>query len=257
MLAAINQRNINEDDYPFNIVSFDKINLEYPVVFFTGSNGSGKSTILNAIANLSNSISLGKEAFKYDYNKAYSLSFSQKLKRGYYFTSEDFYTYLIWAKKDYQVNQEMLSEASARHTNKEGLGYILETNLHKNNSAALNSIVDNYLKVSHGEGYIDFFKSRLRANTLYLLDEPETPLSFQNQLSLLALIDEYTKLGSQFIICTHSPILLAYPNAKIYYFEDGVESLEYSDHPIVKDYKYFLDSPDRFMYHLLKSEKND
>lgn len=257
MLSSINQKHINDNDYPFNIVDFDKLNLEYPVVFLTGSNGSGKSTILNAIASLSNSISLGKDSFNYEYNKSYSLSFSRKLKRGYYFTSEDFYTYLIWAKKEYQVNQEMLYEASNRHTNKEGLGYILETNLHKNNSAALNSIVDNYLKVSHGEGYIDFFKSRLRANTLYLLDEPETPLSFQNQLSLLSLIDEYTKLGSQFIICTHSPILLAYPDAKIYYFDETVESMEYNEHPIVNDYKFFLNSPDRFMYHLLKSDKND
>lgn len=252
MIKNLKQVNNNET-YPYNVVNFNILDLEYPVVFFTGDNGSGKSTLLSVIAHLSDCINLGKDQHEFhDYSKYYKLSFASKISKGYYFLSEDFYTYLTWAKREVKENEDLLKNTNARHKNKESLGYIMESNLHKSNMRAMDNIVEDYLHVSHGEGYINFFASRLRKNSLYLLDEPESPLSFQNQLSLLSLIDEYTKQGSQFIICTHSPILLAYPNAKIYYFDNTIESIEYDEHPIVKDYQVFLNSPKRFMHHLLK-----
>lgn len=250
--AMVQDRKI--DEYPFNVIDFDRLALDAPVIFFTGANGCGKSTLLRAMASLSQAIDLGKGTKEeYDYHQGFTLSWSHKLKRGYYFQSEDFYTYLQWAKEEIGVNQQMLDEAEERHTNKTRLEYLLETGLHKANRQSMSDLVYDYMNVSHGEGYINFFAERLRSQTLYLLDEPETPLSFQNQLSLLTLIDDYVKEGSQFIMCTHSPILLAYPNALIYYFnEEGISEISYADHPLVKDYTLFLDNPERFMHYLLK-----
>lgn len=253
MLNEIRKHN-NINRYPFNVIHFDRLDLSAPVIFFTGANGCGKSTLLKVIASLTSSIDLGKGSKDtHDYTSGFTLAWSLKLKRGYYFQSEDFYTYLQWAKEEVGVNQQMLDDAEARYTNKSSLGYLLETGVHIHNTKAMDNIIENYLDVSHGEGYITFFADRLRSKTLYLLDEPETPLSFQNQLTLLSLIDEYVKQGSQFIICSHSPILLAYPNAQIYFFEnDEISIVDYKNHPLVKDYQLFLDNPERFMHYLLK-----
>ncbi len=239
--------------YPFNVLEFDRIDLSAPVIFFTGDNGSGKSTLLKAIAYLTKSINLGRtNEDEINYGLGYKLSWSRILKKGYYFQSEDFYTYLMWAKDEIRENQEMLDNAEERHTNKTSLGYLLETGVHKYNRQSMSDIVDDFMKVSHGEGYITFFANRLRSQSLYLLDEPETPLSFQNQLSLLTLIHDYVEEGSQFVICTHSPILLAYPNAKIYYFNDKIEEVDYDAHPLVSEYRLFLNEPGRYMHHLFK-----
>lgn len=240
-------------NYPFDMFTFGELMLNHNVIFFTGNNGSGKSTLLEAIAKLSNCIDLGNSLNQqYDYENFLNLSWSIKLKRGYYFKSEDFYLFLENAKSEQVTNEQFLANTEARHSNKSSLAYLLESGLHKGNIAAYTKIQDNYLKVSHGEGYINFFSERLRSNSLYLLDEPETPLSMQNQLTLISMIDEYVKQGSQFIICTHSPILLAYPDALIYDFNNEYEVVQYNDHYIVNEYRLFLENSDRFIHHLLK-----
>lgn len=254
MLTSINNKaSVKSNKYPYALFNFDQLNLAAPVVFFTGNNGSGKSTVLAAIASLANAINLsGSDIDKFNYSQTLSLAFSLKLKAGYYLQAEDFYNFLSKAKLEQKEHQDLLDQTEARHDNKSGLGYLLESNLHKSNISAFKQIEDKYLNVSHGEGYINFFSDRLRANSLYLLDEPETPLSLDNQLSLIKLIDDAIKLGSQFVICTHSPILLAYPNAIIYDFSDNYAIVDYADHYIVKDYQNFLSNSNRFMHHLLK-----
>ncbi|AMC93385.1 hypothetical protein AOC36_05150 [Erysipelothrix larvae] len=255
MLKEITCLNATQTEYPFNILKFDSLDLSSPVIFLTGENGCGKSTLLNAISTLTQSIPVGKaSSMHHPYEDGFKLSWSSKLKKGYYFQSEDFYTYLSWASDEVETNQMMLQDAQARHKNPESLAYLLETNLHKGNTQRMNGIVESYLKASHGEGYIRFFSERLRSQSLYLLDEPETPLSFQNQLTLLYLIGEYVKKGSQFIICTHSPILLAYPQAKIYYIHEAINEVSYDNHPIVSDTRSFLKDPQRFMHYLFNEE---
>lgn len=254
MLTSINNKaSVKSNKYPYALFNFDQLNLAAPVVFFTGNNGSGKSTVLAAIASLANAINLsGSDIDKFDYSQTLSLAFNLKLKAGYYLQAEDFYNFLSKAKLEQKEHQDLLDHTEARHDNKSGMGYLLESNLHKSNISAFKQVEDKYLNVSHGEGYINFFSDRLRANSLYLLDEPETPLSLDNQLSLIKLIDDAIKLGSQFVICTHSPILLAYPNAIIYDFSDNYAIVDYADHYIVKDYQNFLSNSNRFMHHLLK-----
>src|SRR5690606_13505862 len=100
---------------------------------------------------------------------------------------------------------------------------------------------------SHGEAYLSFFKSRMRLNQLILLDEPETPLSFENQLALMYLLKEGIDMNSQFIIATHSPVIMAFPNATIYQFtERGLEIVPYKSINQVQNLKSCLDEPNRF-----------
>jgi predicted ATPase len=99
---------------------------------------------------------------------------------------------------------------------------------------------------SHGESFLAIAVHRLGPGGLYLLDEPEAALSFQGQLALLLRIDELARAGAQWIIATHSPILVAYPSARILQCSDeGLAEIGYDDVPAVRDLRRFLDDPRR------------
>jgi len=101
---------------------------------------------------------------------------------------------------------------------------------------------------SHGESFRSLMLNRFRGNGIYLLDEPEAALSPVSQMSLLCILHDLEKLNSQFIIATHSPILLAYPNADIYEFnESGIEKKEYKDTDNYILTKSFLDNPEEMI----------
>jgi predicted ATPase len=103
---------------------------------------------------------------------------------------------------------------------------------------------------SHGESFLDLFGARL-GDGLYLLDEPETPLSPHRQLTLLALLGDATKRGAQFVVATHSPILLAFPGARIYDFDAlPVRATTYDALPHVTLTRDFLNAPERYVRHL-------
>lgn len=101
---------------------------------------------------------------------------------------------------------------------------------------------------SHGESFRSLILNRFRARGIYLLDEPEAALSPTSQMSLLCIIDELVKKDTQFIIASHSPIILAYPNADIYEFsEAGIEKKSYKETESYSVTKAFLDDPERMM----------
>ena len=101
---------------------------------------------------------------------------------------------------------------------------------------------------SHGEGFLTFFKARMHQKGIYLLDEPETPLSAINQYQLVVLITDLIKNGSQVIIATHSPILMAIKDAKIYNFTtDAIDEIKYDDIESVQFTKHFLNDKDNFI----------
>ena len=107
-------------------------------------------------------------------------------------------------------------------------------------------------KRSHGESFIQLIENRFYNNGLYLLDEPEAALSPTRQMQFLALVDDLVKHGCQFIICTHSPIILSYPNADIYQInEDKLELIEYKNTELYNIYKSFLQNPERTLNILL------
>ena len=105
---------------------------------------------------------------------------------------------------------------------------------------------------SHGESFIALVANRFEGNGLYLLDEPESALSPQSIMSLVCKIHELVGRDSQFIIATHSPILMAYPNSQILQFTDGgIAEVEYRETAHYKLTKQFIDSPERMMKYLL------
>ena len=105
---------------------------------------------------------------------------------------------------------------------------------------------------SHGESFLSLVQNRFRGNGLYVLDEPEAALSPMRLLTLMAEINELVKKNSQFIIATHSPILMTFPNAEILEFsQDGIKKVKYQETEHFNITKHFLDNPEKMLHYLL------
>lgn len=235
--------NIDVNRYPFSlniIKNLKDIEFTRQVTFFVGENGTGKSTILEAIANKAGFGSEGGSRniqFKTSEEKTYSgtqnlsaqftLSWRQKPKNGYFFRAESFFNVANYI--DY-LERECGGNAYGPYGGK---------SLHEQ---------------SHGESFLAFFHNRLGKEGFFVFDEPEAALSPQRQLSLLVIIHEICKNpNSQFIIATHSPIILAYPNATIYSCDaNTLAKIDYSDTKHYQITKQFLDNPNRYLHHLFK-----
>lgn len=109
----------------------------------------------------------------------------------------------------------------------------------------------NLHECSHGESFIKLIQNRFTENGLYILDEPEAALSPERQMSLLCLIDELVKKGSQFIIASHSPILISYRNATILDLNNNLKEVKYKDTNIYQTYKLYLNDPEGMQHRLL------
>lgn len=211
--------------------------LELPanVNFFVGENGSGKSTLLEGIA------------VSYGFNpEGGSINFNFSTKD----THSDLSEYLILAKSPYRAKDGFFYRAESFYNVSTNLDEIeAETSLYESyGGRSLHA-------QSHGEGLISLIQNRFGGNGLYILDEPEAALSPSRQLTLLCLINELVKRNSQFIIATHSPILMAYPDAAIYEFcESGFEKvrLEETEHYSIT--KAFVNNPEGMMKYLFSEE---
>ncbi len=215
-----------QDAYPFNLPVFQKtrcLSFETPVTLFAGENGSGKSTLLQAISKACG-IHIWQETGRTRYdNNPYedrlgdylSVQWTDGRVPGSFFGSDSFRHF-----------RQVLDEWSVADPGQ--LQYFGGKSL---------------MTQSHGESLMSFFTSRYQIKGLYLLDEPETALSPKNQIRLLELLGRAGDSGlAQFIIATHSPILLASPGAIIYNFNaQPVQTISYeeTDHYLI--YKQFLD----------------
>lgn len=205
------------DQYPFSlpvIRNFDELILTKPVSFLVGENGSGKSTLLEAIAIATGfNAEGGSRNFKFETRRAHAelfryLRLTKGLARsrdGYFLRAESFF--------NVASEIERLDEEPAGGP----------------------PIIDSYGGMSlhaqsHGESFQALLMNRFRGNGLYVLDEPEAALSPTRQLAAISRFHELVLEHSQFIIATHSPILMAYPDAEIFLIEDGrVRSVAYED----------------------------
>jgi predicted ATPase len=211
--------------YPFSLPIFNNVGqltFETPVTFFVGENGTGKSTLLEAIA-LACHIHIWKKSqdARVEYNpyekqlfKTIDVKWVNGKVPGSYFGSEIFNDFREivddWAASDPQ---------QLKHFGGKSL-----------------------VTQSHGQSMMSYFKSRYKIKGLYFLDEPETALSPKSQLEFLNMIEKNTRRGhAQFIIATHSPLLLAHANATIFSFDnDLIRLIEYKETDHYRIYKRFL-----------------
>ncbi len=222
------------DKYPFNIdvvKKFDELKFNSHVTFLVGENGIGKSTFIEAIAvALGLPAEGGTENFRYE-TKNTTSELSNYLRIGIY--NKPKMKFFLRAESFYNFSSEVqrLVEEDDYYT----LYNYYGGNLHE---------------CSHGESFIKLVQNRFTDHGLYILDEPEAALSPQRQLSLLVLIDQLVKEGSQFIIATHSPILISYRNGKILNLDNNFEEVKYKETDIYSLYRIYLDNPEVMQHRL-------
>ena len=230
-----------------------------PVTFFVGENGSGKSTLLEGIACATNAIAAGSVDLERDPTLAAGRALAetirpvwkQKTHRGFFLRAEDFFGYAtrmenmaadLKAELDAIAADPSLSPVAKGYASMAFGGEF---------GALRRDYGDGLDAKSHGEAFLDFFSRRVVPGGLYLLDEPETPLSPMRQLVLLSLLNRMVDLDCQFVIATHSPILMALPDAVIYAFDGGRVAptlFDLVEHVAVT--KTFLNDPRAYLRHL-------
>ena len=247
--------------FPFSLPlvrNLTEIEFNAPVAFFVGENGSGKSTLLEAIAAGVGSIVVGGEdigrdpTLQHARNLARALKFiwRKRTRRGFFLRAEDFFAF---TKRVNSMGAEL--EKFAQEFADEGLtGYALglaQGSVLGQRQALKEKYGEDADARSHGESFLHLFQERFVSGGLYLLDEPEAALSPQRLLTLLSLLKEMTAQDAQFIIATHSPILLAFPDAQIFSFDEGtVQPAVYDELEHVNLTKAFLANPETFLRRL-------
>lgn len=249
--------------YPFSvkaIQTLEQLDFTHPVSMFVGENGSGKSTLLEAIAAVAGSITLGSDPFEADERQAsirqlgqqLKLSWRAKTRKGFFLRADDFINYV---KKLQQIKLDMqaeLKQVEQEYKQRSQLAQNLAKLPYARSLAELEELYGEGLEYrSHGESFLDLFQARFVPQGLYLLDEPETPLSPMKQLAFIALLKEMVEKDAQFIIVTHSPILMAFPGAKIYSFDGPrITQVEYEELEHVQLTRNFLNQPEQYLRHL-------
>ena len=245
--------------FPFNVpavrfarnIQLDKINI------FVGDNGSGKSTLLESIAYSVNLPLIGGFIGSMsDFEAArvlkpfLHLEWKHHTAAGFFFRAEDFSAFVDSVEKEKgKLSGEMaylqgeVSDSVIKQMT-ESMNYSLRQ--------MREEYGENMLAFSHGEAYLKILQTRIANKGIYLLDEPEAALSPLKQLSLIAFILEVLKTNNaQFIISTHSPLLMGIPGASVYEIrDDGMHPVEFTDTEHYRITKTFLDNPQAYLRHL-------
>jgi predicted ATPase len=232
VLGLIPDRGRWQSGFPFDIPALeavDQLRLDRRVTILAGENGSGKSTILELIAAAVGFADEGGELERSGELPAVPRSVldqalepaltATKPRNGYYLRAESFFNVARFV--------------DSRSVHSPDLSLCGDVPLHQQ---------------SHGESFLALAANRFGKDGLYLLDEPEAALSVTGALALLAVIVRAGGAGAQFVIATHSPILLACPDARLYHLdEEGVTTPAYDDLQAVRLTRGFLDAPDRYL----------
>lgn len=223
------------------IAGLSLLELRQPVTFLVGENGSGKSTLLEAVAlALGFNPEGGSKNFSFSTRDTHSgLHGCLTLHRGPYRPKDGFF---LRAESFYNVSTEV--DRLADYQPGDGLyqSYGGKSLHHQ----------------SHGESFLNFVHSRFHGQGIYLLDEPEAALSPARQLTLLCELHRLVEAGSQLLIATHSPILMAYPGAEILLLGEGpIHPVEYRETEHYQITKSFLDSPERMLRILLRQDEEE
>ncbi len=251
------------ESFPFNVQSvrsLERLTLDTDVTLFVGENGSGKSTVLEAIAAAARLPAVGSSDLESDETLAQQrrlartlrLIWSKRTHRGFFLRAEDFFGFSRRLAKLRAEMLERIAHVEGTYGDRSDLARGLARGPAQASLAEMQRLYGEDLDAqSHGESFLQLFQSRLAPNGLFLLDEPEAALSPQSQLGLLAMIKRSVAEGGQFILATHSPILLACPGARIYTFdENAISEARYDDLPHVTLTRAFLRDPEAFLRRL-------
>lgn len=254
-----------EDDerFPFSLPvvrSWERLEFSAPVTFLVGENGSGKSTILEALAAAAGMITAGAAPARSDPSlkevhrlaDRMHLTWNRRTRRGFFLRAEDFIGLVRSQQKTRAELQAELDRVDAEYSERsefaKGLAKMPAAGQLQDMARRYG---DGLETRSHGEQFLAFFQSRFVPGGLYLLDEPEAPLSPLRQLGFLSLLKQMLENEVQFIIATHSPILMAFPDAEIFSFDETPpRGLAYPDLEHVKITREFLNNPEAFLRHL-------
>ena len=235
-VVQVRREGWDDESYPFNlpgIATWETLELHENVTFVVGENGSGKSTLIEAIA-----IAAG-------FNP-------EGGSRDHMFSTRDTHSALhdylrlvrspIRPKDGYFLRAESYYQQSSYIDDVAGVARYGGTALHKQ---------------SHGESFMSLFWHRFEGKGLYILDEPEAALSPQRQIEFLKRLHELVQDDSQFIIATHSPMILAYPDAWIYEMaRGGPRQAEWGELRHTGLTKDFLNNPEAYLHEIMNARKN-
>lgn len=256
--------------FPFSleaVKSLGRLELTRPVTFLVGENGSGKSTFLELLACASHAITVGAASADQDASLEplrrlafYArLSWQKRTRRGFFLRAEDFFGY---ARRMEGVKEDLRQDLAAVDEEYRGRSILANqmarmpyqrelSDLQRRYGAGLDSR-------SHGESFLLLFQERFVPGGLYLLDEPEAPLSPVRQLAFLAILSRMVRQEAQFIIATHSPILMSFPGAEILSFDGGkVHPVPYDEVEHVRLTRDFLANPQAFLRELEDEEPHE
>ena len=232
--------NPKREDFPYCLPLFNKgLNIKFnnSVTFIVGDNGSGKSTLLENIAHCIGFNILGGNR-NHNYRTALKdnvalsdntkLIWSTKTSNGFFMRAESFLDFAEYLDEMTGGNTSYLGAYGGKSLNHQ----------------------------SHGEAFLSLFNNKF-SKGIFILDEPEAALSPQRQLSLLRIIHDLTqKNDAQFIIATHSPMLMAFPNATLFVIEDGeMRKEDYKNTMHFQLTKRFLDSPEQYLRRLFNDDE--
>jgi predicted ATPase len=244
------------DSFPFNVpllAQLEEQAFTAPVTFLVGENGSGKSTLLEALACAVGSPTVGSAETRSDETlkplremaRDLRLVWNKRTKKGFFMRSEDFFGF---ARRVDQARSELeadLEQVKEDYKDRSDYARGLASMAYQRELGDIeHRYGDGVDAQSHGESYIKLFQNRFIPGGLYLLDEPEAPLSPKRQLSFLVLLKQMIDENAQFIIATHSPILMGYPGATILSCDTGrLKEVAYNDLEHVYITKGFLENP--------------
>ncbi|MEA2842536.1 MAG: hypothetical protein QOJ69_207 [Actinomycetota bacterium] len=241
--VTVDRSGLDTSAWPWSlpaVAAMDGLEFADGVTFLAGENGTGKSTVLEAIAvacgcpeegGASNRDLKGPKPGDWLPHRTRPVLSGVPLGGAWFLRAESFFDVATAAEQSAETRSNVPFEEAQLLADFGGRSPHL---------------------LSHGQAFLTLFDKRMGARSLWFMDEPEAPLSFRSQLALLGMLDDLVKAGSQFVIATHSPVLLALPGAAIYEFvEDGVERRRWEDLDVVQQVRSFLESPDRYFRHLL------
>ncbi|MGH9884717.1 MAG: AAA family ATPase [bacterium] len=249
--------------FPFTVPiirQLEPLEIGPTVTFLVGENGSGKSTLLEGIAAAANLPVVGSESVDLDatlgpqreLGQALSLVWNRRVRRGFFLRAEDFFGF---TKSLSRLRAELLAALARVDVELAGSSEYAKGLARGPLKASLADMERRYgLDLdanSHGQSFLKLFRNRFVPDALYLLDEPEAPLSPQSQLALMSMIGDMLQDNAQFIIATHSPILLGFPGATIYSCDQAPAArTEYDELEAVALTRDFLNGRERFLKYL-------